>query len=60
MVVAQPVPEPEALTKGFIEALAKKAIADPKRRRIICSAGDPVPGTSMAAVAGLKQSPSKG
>lgn len=49
MVVAQPVPEPEALTKGFIEALAKKDIADPATGEIISSAGDPVPGTSMVA-----------
>lgn len=49
MVVDQPVPEPEALTKSFIEALAKKDIADPKTGEIISSAGEPVPGTTMVA-----------
>lgn len=49
MVVEQPVTEPGALTKGFIEALAKKDIADPETGEIISSAGEPVPGTTMVA-----------
>lgn len=49
MVVDQPVTEPEALTKPFIEALAKKDIADPETGEIISSAGEPVPGTTMVS-----------